>query len=70
VPPAVTLKVAVCPGATDALAGCVAIAGAEGPEPEVETVRVAAILVMVPSELLTITSNRVPLSAEVVTGVR
>jgi hypothetical protein len=62
----VTLKVAVWPGATDKLAGCVVMAGdAEA----VVTLRLAAVLVAVPRELLTITSNLMPLSAAVVTGV-
>jgi len=63
VPDAVTEKVAVCPAVTVWLAGCVVIAGGT------LTVRVAALLVTLPTELLTTTLNCAPLSAAVVAGV-
>ena len=66
VPAAVTVNVAICPTVTVRLAGCVLIVGATEGE---LTVRIAFWLVMVPSELLTITSNVDPLSADVIAGV-
>jgi hypothetical protein len=48
------------------LAGCVVIDGATV---EAVTVRVAALLVAFPAELLTTTVNCDPVSADVVTGV-
>ena len=66
-PVAVTVNVAVCPTVTVSLEGCLVIAGLLA-VPEV-TVRVAAVLLTLPPELLTITSNFVPLSEEVVAGV-
>ena len=56
-PVAVTLKVAVCPTVTVWFAGCLVITGASGftvVEPAA-TVRVAGVLVTVPSALVTVT---------------
>jgi hypothetical protein len=66
VPEAVTEKVAVWPGVTVWLAGCVVIEGATGAG---FTVRVAALLVALPAVLVTTTVNCAPLSEVVVTGV-
>jgi Tfp pilus assembly ATPase PilU len=66
VPLAVTLNVAVCPAVTVWFEGCVVIVGATGAG---LTVKVAALLVAVPAELLTTTSKVEPLSAVVVAGV-
>ena len=65
-PPAVTLKVAVCPTVTVALTGCAVMLGATA---AVVTVSVAALLVTLPALLLTTTLNCAPLSALVVAGV-
>jgi len=66
VPDAVTENVAVWPTVTSWLAGCVVIEG--GPAAPV-TVSVAALLVTLPAELLTITVNCDPLSDVAVAGV-
>jgi hypothetical protein len=63
VPDAVTENVAVCPAVTVWLAGCVVIEGGT------LTVRVAALLVTLPTELVTTTLNCAPLSVAVVAGV-
>ena len=65
-PVAVTVKDAVCPAVTVSLAGCVVIDGADA---DALTVKVAAPLVVLPTELLTNTVNRAPLSELVVAGV-
>ncbi len=65
-PVGVTLKVAVWPAVTVWLAGWVVIEGATGAE---FTVRVAALLVTLPTVLLTTTRNVDPLSDIVVAGV-
>jgi hypothetical protein len=66
VPVAATLNVAVWPAVTVWLVGCVVIAGATA---AAFTASVAALLVTVPAELLTTTSNVDPLSEVVVAGV-
>ena len=63
---AATLKEAVWPAVTCWLAGCVVIEGATG---VALTVRVAALLVMLPAVLLTTTVNSAPLSELVEAGV-
>jgi hypothetical protein len=63
---AVIEKVAVCPAVTVWLAGCVVIEGATG---ATVTVRVAALLVMLPTLLVTVTVNVEPLSPVTVAGV-
>ena len=63
VPVAVTENEAVWPAVTVWLTGCVVMEGGT------LTVRVAALLVTVPTELLTTTVNSAPLSEVVVTGV-
>ncbi len=65
-PVAATVNAAVCPAVTVWLAGCVVIEGATA---AALTVRVAALLVTLPAELLTITVNCAPLSELVVAGV-
>jgi hypothetical protein len=66
VPVAATENVAVWPAVTVWLAGCVVIDGAT----EVAlTVSIAALLVTLPTELLSTTVNCAPLSAVVVAGV-
>ena len=65
-PVAVTEKDAVWPTATVWLAGCAVIEGTA--EAEV-TVSTAALLLALPTELLTNTMNFAPLSAFVVAGV-
>ena len=65
-PVAVTVKVAVCPAVTFLLSGCVVIDGATG---AAVTVRVALLLVTLPTESLTVTVNDAPLSEFVVAGV-
>jgi hypothetical protein len=66
VPLATTLKVAVCPAVTVWFEGCVVIDGATGAG---FTVRVATVLVAVPAELFTTTTNVEPLSEVVAAGV-
>jgi hypothetical protein len=66
VPVAVTEKEAVCPATTVRFAGWLVIDGATG---AAFTVKVAALLVALPTALLTTTVNRAPLSAVVVAGV-
>jgi hypothetical protein len=66
VPDAVTENVAVCPAVTVWLAGCVVIEGATGAG---FTVRVAALLVALPTELVTTTVNCALLSEVVSAGV-
>ena len=63
---AVTENVAVCPVVIVTLEGCVVIDGATGAG---LTVSVAALLVTLPTELLTSTVNCAPLSAVVSAGV-
>ena len=65
-PEAVTEKVAVCPATTVWLVGCLVIEGATGGG---LTVRVAALLVTLPAELLTRTVNCSPVSDVLVAGV-
>src|SRR5256886_7397992 len=65
-PISTTLNVAVCPTVTVWLAGCVVIDGATA---AAFTVSVAALLVTLPAESLTTTTNLAPLSEEVVAGV-
>ncbi len=65
-PVAATVNAAVCPAVTVWLAGCVVIEGATA---AALTVRVAALLVMLPALLLTTTVNCAPLSELVVAGV-
>ena len=65
-PVAVTEKDAVCPAVTVSLAGCVVIEGAVA---DALTVNVAALLVALPTELLTNTVKCAPLSELVVAGV-
>jgi hypothetical protein len=60
------VNVAVCPAVTVWFAGWVVIAGATG---AAFTVSVAALLVAVPTVLVTTTSNVDPLSEVVVTAV-
>jgi hypothetical protein len=60
------VNAAVCPAVTVWLVGCVVMAGATA---AVFTVSVTALLVFVPTELLTTTSNVDPLSEVVVAGV-
>ena len=55
-PVAATENVAVCPTVTVAFCGCAVIWGACDCVAEL-TVRVAALLVMLPAELLTVTAN-------------
>jgi hypothetical protein len=66
VPLATTLNVAVCPTVTVWFEGCVVIDGATGAG---FTVRVATVLVAVPAELFTTTTNVEPLSEVVAAGV-
>jgi hypothetical protein len=66
VPVAATLKEAVWPTVTVWLAGCVVIEGATG---AALTVRVAALLVVLPVVLVITTVNCAPLSEVVVAGV-
>jgi hypothetical protein len=66
VPPAVTENVAVSPAIMVWLMGCVVIVGATA---AAFTVRVAALLVTLPAELLTSAVNCTPLSAVVSAGV-
>ncbi len=61
-----TEKVAVWPAVTVEFAGCWVMVGATA---VAVTVRVAALLVTFPAELLTTTLNFEPLSAVVVAGV-
>ena len=61
-----TVKVAVCPATTFLLSGCAVMDGATG---AAVTVRVAALLVMLPAASLTVTVNEAPLSETVVAGV-
>jgi hypothetical protein len=63
---AAALKEAVCPAVTLWLAGCVVIEGAPAPA---FTESVAALLAILPTELLTSTMNRAPLSEVAVAGV-
>ena len=63
---AATLKAAVWPAVTLWLAGCMVIEGATG---AALTVRVAALLVTLPTVLLTTTVKSAPLSEPVVAGV-
>jgi hypothetical protein len=63
VPVAVTLNLAVCDTLTVLLAGCVVIVGG------ILTVKVALLLVTLPTLLLTTTEKRLPLSAATVAGV-
>jgi hypothetical protein len=63
VPAAVTLKVAVCPTATVWFAGWAVMTGTA------VTVKVAELLVTVPTELLTVTVKIEPLSPLTVDGV-
>ena len=65
-PAASTLNEAAWPVITVWLVGCVVI---EGGTAAAVTVRVAALLVTLPAELLTTTVNCAPLSELVVTGV-
>ena len=65
-PVAATLKDAVWPVVTVWFAGCVVIEGATA---AAFTVRVAALLVTLPAELLTATVSCAPLSELVVAGV-
>ena len=65
-PEAVTEKVAVCPAVTVWLAGWLVIEGATGAG---FTVRIAALLVTLPTELVTTTVNCALLSAVVSAGV-
>jgi hypothetical protein len=65
VPVAAAVKVAVCPATTLLLSGCAVMDGATG---TTVTVRVAALLVMLPAALLTVTVNDAPLSDTVVAG--
>jgi len=66
VPAATTEKVAVCPTVTVWLTGCVVMFG---PTETGLTVKVAELLVMLVTELPTITRNVAPLSPETVAGV-
>jgi len=66
VPLATTEKLAVWPGLTVWLAGCVVTDGATG---AAVTVSVALLLATLLTELLTKTLNSVPLSPAVVAGV-
>jgi hypothetical protein len=66
VPEAVTEKVAVWPAVTVRLTGCAVIEGATGAG---LTVSVAALLVTLPTELVTTTVNCAPLSDVDVAGV-
>jgi hypothetical protein len=65
-PELVTENVAVWPAVTVWLAGCTVIEGATA---AAVTVRVAALLVTLPAELLTTTVNCDPLSDVAVAGV-
>ena len=65
-PVAVTEKEAVWPGVTVSLAGCVVIEGADA---DALTVKVATLLMALPTELLTNTVNCAPLSELAVAGV-
>jgi hypothetical protein len=60
------VNVAVCPAVTVWLAGCVVMDGATT---VALTVSVAALLVTLAAELLTVTVNSAPLSELVVAGV-
>ena len=66
-PVAVTLNVAACPTLTVWFVGGMVICGAL--EPAAFTVRVAGLLVALPTELLTTTSNLLPVSEEAAGGV-
>jgi hypothetical protein len=66
VPVAVTVKVAACPAVTLLLSGCDVMDGATG---AAVTVSVAALLVALPAESLTVTVNDAPLSEFVAAGV-
>jgi hypothetical protein len=66
VPVAATLKLAVCPAVTVWFAGWDVIDGATA---AAFTVKVAALLVALPAELVTTTEKADPLSAVVVAGV-
>ena len=66
VPFAATVNVAVCPAVTVVLAGCALKVGTTA---AALTVKVAALLVIVPAELLTTTWKAAPLSFVVVAGV-
>ena len=65
-PVATTVNAAVCPTVTVWLEGWVVIEGATA---AALTVSVAALLVALPAESLTTTTNLAPLSEEVVAGV-
>lgn len=65
-PVAVTEKDAVCPAVTVSLTGCAVIEGADA---DALTVKVAALLIALPTELLTNTVNCAPLSELAVAGV-
>ena len=60
-PVAVTLNVAEDPATTATLAGCEVIVGATELAPPELTVSVAALLMMLPAVLLTVTVYRAPL---------
>jgi hypothetical protein len=66
VPVALTANVAVCPAVTVWLDGCDVI---DGTTAAAFTVKVAALLVALPAELVTTTEKADPLSAVVVAGV-
>ena len=66
------MNVAACPAVTALLDGCVEIAGATEVVVDVDdlfTVRVAELLVVLPTELLTLTVKSEPLSVRVSAGV-
>ena len=66
---AATVNVADCPAVTVWLAGCIVICGAPLPCCAEVTVRIAALLVALPTELLTTTVNLAALSALAAAGV-